>query len=98
MNPRPDRPWHPVGMGKKLIRPLQIAGFLVFLLAVGAAALPSRAGEAVGAVMVGVLVAAPLLRVAFFVGRWWQIGDRKFALIALVLLVEVGTGTAIALA
>ncbi|HLG00041.1 MAG TPA: hypothetical protein VI916_06195 [Acidimicrobiia bacterium] len=83
-------------MGKKLIRPLRIAGFLVFLLAV-AAAIPSSAAEVAGVVMVGVLVAAPLLRVAFFVGRWWQIGDRRFAMIALLLLVEIGAGTALAL-
>lgn len=90
-------PWHPVGMGMRLVRPLRLVALAAFALAVAAAAVPGATGEALGAALVALLVAALLLRVAFFVGRWWQIGDRRYALVALLLLTEIAAGTAVAL-
>ena len=89
--------WHPIGMGKKLVRPLRLAAMAAFVLAVGAAASPGAVGDALGAALVALLVAAPLVRVGFFVGRWWQIGDRRYAIVSLVLLVEIGAGALLAL-
>lgn len=90
--------WHPQGMGKKLIGPLRIAAASAFFLAVGGALAPGDLGGALRGVLVGLLVATPILRVGFFAGRWWQIGDRRFALAALLLLIEVGAGTLLAAA
>lgn len=90
--------WHPVGMGKKLVRPLRVAALAAFALAVAAAGAPGPAGDALAGALVAVLVAAPLMRVAFFVGRWWQIGDRRYAVVALALLAEIALGAALATA
>ena len=91
-------PWHPIGMGKKLVRPLRLAALGTFVLAVAAASSPGDVGDTLGGAMVAFLVAVPLLRVAFFAARWWQIGDRRYALVALVLLLEIGTGALLAMA
>lgn len=90
--------WHPVGMGKRLVRPLRWATAGAFALAVAGAVLPGAVGDAAAGAMIGLLMAVPLLRLAFFVARWWQIGDRRFAVVALLLLVEIGAGAAVALA
>ena len=45
---------------------------------------------------VGLVIAAPLVRVSWLAYRWWRWGDRRFASVAASLLLVVGTGTAIA--
>lgn len=90
--------WHPVGMGKRLIRPLKFATAAAFVLAVAGAVIPRDVGDVAAGAMIAFLMAVPLLRLAFFVIRWWQIGDRRFAAVALLLLVEIGAGAALALA
>ena len=46
---------------------------------------------------VAVVVAVPLLRVAWLAVRWYGRGDRRYAAVAASLLVVVGTGSVIAL-
>ena len=58
---------------------------------------PGQLGRDFGAVAVGLVIAAPLLRVSWLAYRWWRWGDRAFATVAASLLLVVGTGTAIAL-
>ncbi|MFM9085703.1 MAG: hypothetical protein ACKORC_04445 [Acidimicrobiia bacterium] len=48
-------------------------------------------------VAIGVLVASPLARVAWLARRWWAIGDRRFALVAVALLALVAVGPLAAL-
>ena len=62
------------------------------------ATLPDDAGTAAATAAVTVVIAAPLLRVAWLSGRWLRKGDVRFAALAVVLLAVVGTGVGIALA
>lgn len=68
----------------------------VALVAALAALLPGEVGLAAAAAAVGLVIAAPLLRVCWLTYRWWRWGDRAFASVAASLLVVVGTGAAIA--
>lgn len=58
--------------------------------------LPGTAGVAVATAVVAVVVATPLLRVAWLVWRWHQEHDRRFVTIGLVLLAVIGAGAALA--
>ena len=60
--------------------------FVVGLLAVLALAAPAAVGEPLGAAMVVILAAIPLLRVAWLVGRWFRRGDPRFALLGLLVI------------
>ena len=58
----------------------------VALLAVVALAARGSTGESVGAAMVLLLAAIPLLRVAWLVGRWFRRGDPRFALLGMLVI------------
>jgi hypothetical protein len=77
---------------------LTIVTWSTSILAAVAVVLPGPAGRAVGAVVVTVIVAAPLLRVAWLAYRWWQEADRRFVVTALALLAVVAAGASLALA
>ncbi len=64
----------------------------VLVLGVASALLPGGAGTAAAVVAVAVVIATPLLRVAWLVLRWYQEGDRRFVLLGLALLAVVGAG------
>ncbi len=69
---------------------------LVLGLGVISAALPDDEGRAVATVAVGVVVAVPLLRVAWLVFRWVQERDWRFALTGTGLLAVVALGAVLA--
>jgi len=73
-----------------LIAPLRGVAAAAFVLALLGALAPREAAERAAGVLLAVLIGVPLLRVAFFGGRWWQLGDRKYALIAALLMLEIG--------
>ena len=89
-------PWWPHRQAA-LARAGRVAVVAVLVAAALAALLPDEAGSAAGALMVGLLVAAPLVRVAWLGIRWARKGDRRFALVAAGLLAVVATGTVVAL-
>ncbi len=56
-----------------------------------------RTSSAFGGIAVGVIVAAPLLRVLLIGVRWLRIGDRRYSLAAGGLLLVTAAGAALAL-
>lgn len=81
----------------RLSRALSIAVNVAAVLVLGALLLPERVGEVAGGALLVVLVATPLLRVGWFVQRWFRRGDPKFALVGAAVLVVVGAGAGLAL-
>ncbi len=81
----------------RLSSALGIAVNVAAVLVLGALLLPERVGEVAGGALLVVLVATPLLRVAWFVQRWYRRGDVKFALVGASVLVVVGVGAGLAL-
>jgi len=68
-----------------------------FVAALAGVVLPRPLGTVASGVAVGIVVAAPLLRVAWLAIRWYLRGDRRYAAVAASLLVVVGSGSVIAL-
>jgi hypothetical protein len=68
-----------------------------FVAALAGLLLPHPVGPAASAVAVGIVVAAPLLRVAWLAVRWYLRGDRRYAAVAAGLLLVVGAGSVVAL-
>lgn len=87
-----DTPLDPrAGRQRRLSQFLRIAAYVTFALAVAALLLPGDAGRVAGFLVVVVLVAVPLLRLAWLGRRWLRKGDRRFALVAAALgLIIVG--------
>jgi hypothetical protein len=54
--------------------------------------IPEQHRDAAGIAMVAVFVVAPLGRVLWLIVRWQRRGDRRFALVGVVLLAVVLTG------
>lgn len=77
-------------------RAMQIAAIVAFGLAAVGALLPGAVGRAAAIAVVAFIVAVPLLRVVSLGVHWQRIGDRRFAGVALGLLVIVATGSVIA--
>lgn len=89
IDPRLDR-YRPLTAG------LQRALVGAALLAALAVVLPDPVGAWSGWALVALLVAAPLVRVAWFVRRWFQRGDPRFALVGLGVLLVVVAGVVLA--
>ncbi|MCP4436214.1 MAG: hypothetical protein GY812_12075 [Actinomycetia bacterium] len=71
---------------RPLVR-LLMAGIIgVGLLGVVALLLGEDRGEGVAVVMVVLLVGLPLVRVAWFVGRWFRRGDTRYAMVGVAVL------------
>lgn len=70
-------------------RVVLVAGLLTLVL-------PDAAGIAVATAVVAVVIATPLLRVAWLVWRWHQEHDQRFVTIGVVLLAVIATGAALA--
>lgn len=88
--------WSPAR--QEVLRRFLVAALGVVVLAAAlAAVLPDEAGAVAGGVMVGALVAVPLLRVAWLGLRWLRRGDARFALVAAGLLAIVAVGATVAL-
>ena len=82
---------------QRIIWALRITSRVALVAALAGTMVPGRAGRQASAAAVGLVIAAPLLRVSWLSYRWWRWGDRRFASVAGSLLLVVGTGTAIAL-
>lgn len=80
----------------RIIWALRITSQVALVAALAATVLPGEVGRGAGAAAVGLVIAAPLLRVSWLAYRWWRWGDRAFASVAAALLLLVATGAAIA--
>jgi hypothetical protein len=80
---------------ERIIWALRITKRVALVAALLATAVPGELGRKFSAAAVGLVVAAPLLRVSWLAYRWWRWGDRAFSTVATSLLLVVGTGTAI---
>jgi hypothetical protein len=81
---------------ERMIRALRLFSRVAFGAALAGVVLPDPAGEAASAVAVAVVVAAPLVRVAWLAVRWYRRGDRRYAAVAAALLLIVGLGSVLA--
>ena len=82
---------------ERMIRALQVLGRVAFVAALVGVFLPDPLGPAASATAVTVVVAVPLLRVAWLAIRWYRRGDRRYAAVAAGLLLIVGAGSVLAL-
>ena len=82
---------------ERIIRALRITARVTLVTALAGTVVSGKAGRQASAAAVGLVIAAPLLRVSWLAYRWWRWGDRRFASVAASLLLVVGAGTAIAL-
>jgi hypothetical protein len=82
---------------ERMIWALRLTARIAFLAALAGTVLPGDKGRTASAVAVGLVIAAPLVRVSWLAYRWWRWGDRLFASVAGSLLVVVGTGAAVAI-
>ena len=82
---------------ERMMWALRLTGRMALLAALAGTALPGASGRRASATAVGLVIAAPLLRVSWLAYRWWRWGDRRFASVAASLLLVVGTGTVVAL-
>lgn len=91
---RPPRTGPP-GRGRMLITPLRAVAMAAFVLAVIGSVAPTEAAERAAGVMLAALIGVPLVRVGFFSARWWQLGDRRYAIVTALLLAEIGVSAAL---
>lgn len=89
---------HPlVGRQRWLVRALRVGAFIAAALALGGLVVPGEAGEALAVGFLAVLIAGPILRVAWLAVRWVRRGDVRFALVSATLLLVVGAAVVLAL-
>ena len=69
---------------------------VVIVLGLLTTVLPEAASIALATVVVGAVVATPLLRVLWLVHRWRQEHDRRFVAMGLALLGVIAAGAALA--
>jgi hypothetical protein len=82
---------------ERMIEALRLLTRLAFGAALAGLLLPDPVGKAASAVAVAVVVAAPLIRVAWLAVRWYLRGDLRYATVAASLLLVVGAGSVVAL-
>ena len=80
---------------RRLASLMQVALVLAFALALGGAFFPGRTGAILGGICIGILIGAPIVRVAWLTIDWTRTGDRRFALLGLALLSVLATGAVI---
>jgi hypothetical protein len=81
-----------VGRQRHLTGFLRIATVVVLAAAGLGVLLPPDPGRSAATVMVGLLIAIPLIRLLWLALRWLHKGDRRFAALALLLVLLVGVG------
>lgn len=77
--------------------PLRVAAVGVLAAGVIGAVSPGTLGRTAAYVLIGILIAVPVLRIGFLGARWWQIGDRRFSWWAFGLLAIIAAGAVAAL-
>jgi hypothetical protein len=82
---------------QRMIGVLGLFTRLAFAAALVGLLLPDPVGEAASAMAVAVVIAAPLIRVAWLAVRWYRRGDVRYAAVAVSLLLVVAAGSLIAL-
>ena len=82
---------------KTLSKILMVALVVTFLCALGGAFIPGVVGHWSGTACIVILIAAPVLRVAWLVVDWTRIRDARFALLGCGLLLVLMTSGTIAL-
>jgi Na+/proline symporter len=90
IDPRLDR-YRPV------TRALRWAVVVVAVFSAGAVLSPDPVGEWFGVALVTVLIGAPLVRVLWFVVRWFRRGDPRYAAVGIGVLMVIAIGTLLAL-
>ena len=90
----PDTPPHDPRAGRfdRVVRGLQVAVVVAAIAAVLGDVLTGSAGTAAEWVLLATLVAVPVLRVLWFVVRWFRRGDPKFAFVGIGVLVVMLAG------
>ena len=81
---------------ERMIRVLRFLSRVAIAAALAGMLLPDPVGQAASATAVTVVVAAPLIRVAWLAVRWYRRGDRRYAAVAAALLLIVGSGSVLA--
>ena len=76
---------------------VRVATVLALATAVAGTVTKGQVSSVFGGVAVGLIIAAPLLRVAILGARWTHLHDRRFAVAAFVLLAVTGAGAVLAL-
>jgi hypothetical protein len=82
---------------ERMVQALRLFSRLALGAALAGLLLPDPAGTVASALAVAVVVAAPLFRVAWLAARWYRRGDRRYAAVAVGLLLIVGCGCVLAL-
>ncbi|KAA0232407.1 MAG: hypothetical protein JJLCMIEE_00342 [Acidimicrobiales bacterium] len=77
---------------------LRVATLLAFLLAVAATFAPSPLDKSFAIATAALLVAAPLVRIAWLIIRWWRRRDLLFVSVGVALLLVVAGGGFVAAA
>ncbi len=78
-------------------RALRVVAVVVAVLASAAVLLADPVGAWFGVALVTVLIGAPLVRVLWFIVRWFRRGDPRFALVGVGVLAVIAVGTVLAL-
>ncbi|MCA1846064.1 MAG: hypothetical protein LC792_23300 [Actinobacteria bacterium] len=82
---------------ERMIHALQLLSRVAFGAALAGVFLPDPVGPVASATAVAVVIAVPLIRVAWLAIRWYRRGDRRYAAVAAGLLLIVGAGSLLAL-
>lgn len=85
------------GVPRGVAAMVRVATVLALAAAVVGTVTKGRLSSIFGGVAVGLVIAAPLVRVAMLGARWTHIHDRRFAVAAFALLAVTGAGAALAL-
>lgn len=85
-----------VGRQRLLIRVLKLGVAVAVVLATIGLILPGDTGRLASEAFLGVLIAAPLVRVTWLTVRWIHRRDLRFALVGVGLLLVVATAVATA--
>ncbi|MFM7064993.1 MAG: hypothetical protein ACKO04_16135 [Actinomycetes bacterium] len=80
------------GRFDRLAQLLQAAVVLVAVAAALGDLLPGPGAKLAGWVLLATLVAVPVLRVLWFVARWYRRGDPRFALVGTGVLLVMAAG------
>jgi hypothetical protein len=93
----PPSPRSPEQRFAGLARSLRVATVLTAVAALTGTLVGGDVGTVAGVVVVVLVVAAPVVRVAWLGARWYRRGDRRFAAAAAALLGVVAAAAVLAL-